>query len=68
MQSSLLKILLQDFVPDIDSRYHFICEHVEDDFIKIIFVRTNENDADILTKNLNKETYEKKVVKLLGNF
>jgi hypothetical protein len=31
----------------IDTRYHFIREHVEDGFIKIIFVKTNDNDADI---------------------
>jgi hypothetical protein len=35
---------------------------VEDGFITIIFVRTNENDADISTENLNKETYEKYAV------
>jgi hypothetical protein len=52
----------------IDTRYHFILEHVEDGFIKIIFVRTNENDEDIFTKKMNKETYEKHVVKFLGNW
>jgi hypothetical protein len=51
----------------VNTRYHFICEHVEDRFIKIIFVRTNKNGADILTKNVNKETYEKQVAKFLGN-
>jgi hypothetical protein len=34
----------------IETLYHFICEHVEDGFIKIIFVRTNENDAAILLR------------------
>jgi hypothetical protein len=29
----------------IDTRYHFIREHVEDSFIKIIFIMKNENDA-----------------------
>jgi hypothetical protein len=33
---------------------------------KIIFVGTNENNADNLIKNLNKETYDKHVVKFLG--
>jgi hypothetical protein len=28
-------------------------------------VRTNENDADIFTENLNKESYEKHVIKFL---
>jgi hypothetical protein len=31
-------------------------------------VRTNENDADIFTKNVKKETYEKHVVKFLGKW
>ena len=52
----------------IDTRYHFIREHLEDGFIKIIFVRTNDNDADIFTKNVNKETYEKHVEKFLGKW
>jgi hypothetical protein len=34
----------------IEIRYYFIHEHVEDRFIKIIFVRPNENDADILLR------------------
>jgi uncharacterized membrane protein YhdT len=34
--------------------------------IKIIFVRTNDSDADILIKNVNKEKYDKHVVKFLG--
>jgi hypothetical protein len=41
-----------------DTWYHFIREHVEDGFIKIIFVRTNNNDQDIFTKNVKTETYE----------
>jgi hypothetical protein len=51
----------------IDTRYHFIREHVESVFINF-FVRTSENDADIFTKNVNKETYEKHVVKFLGKW
>jgi hypothetical protein len=52
----------------IDTRYHFICENVEGGFIKIIFVRTNKNDADTFTKNVNKETYEKNGLKFLGKW
>ena len=33
--------------------YPFIREHVEDKFIKIIFVRTNDDDAEILITNVN---------------
>jgi hypothetical protein len=52
----------------IDTRYHFICDYVEDGSIKTIFVRTSENDDDIFTKNVNKETYEKHAVKFLGKW
>jgi hypothetical protein len=51
----------------IDTRYHFIREHIEDGFIQIVFVGTSDNDADIFTKNVSKETYEKHIVKFLGN-
>jgi hypothetical protein len=43
----------------IDTRYYLICEHVEDDFIKTIFMRTNDNDAEIFTKKVNKEAHER---------
>jgi hypothetical protein len=32
----------------------------------MIFVRTKENDGDILTKNVSRETYGKQEVKFLG--
>jgi hypothetical protein len=50
----------------VDTRYHFVRELIEDGFIRIIFVKTDENDADLFTKNVNRETYEKHVVKFLG--
>jgi hypothetical protein len=48
----------------INTRYHFIREHVEDVFIKIVFVKTDDNDSDLFTKNVNKYTYKKHVVKI----
>jgi hypothetical protein len=50
----------------IDTRYHFVREHVEDGLIKIVFVKSNINDADMFTKNVGKEAYEKHVNKFLG--
>ena len=50
----------------VDTRYHFVREHVEDGFIKIVFVKSEENDADIFTKNVGKEAYEKHVSTFLG--
>ena len=38
---------------------HFIREFVEDGIIKVIFVKSKNNDADIFTKNLSKELFEK---------
>jgi hypothetical protein len=39
---------------------------IVDGFIKIVFVRTIDNDADMFTKNVNRETYNKHVGKFLG--
>jgi hypothetical protein len=50
----------------IDTRYRFVCEHVEDGLIKIVFVKSCINDADMFTKNLGKEAYENHVNKFLG--
>ena len=51
----------------IDIRYHFIREHVIDELVEIIFVRLEENDADIITKNVNKETNVKHSEKFMKN-
>ena len=41
----------------IDTRYHFICECVEDKRIEIIFIRTEDQLADIFTKALGKSKF-----------
>jgi hypothetical protein len=50
-----------------DARYHFIRENIEDGIIKMEFVKSNDNDSDIFTKNVNHERYEKHVKKFLQN-
>ena len=45
----------------IDARYHFVREYIIDGTIKIIFVSSNENKADLLTKNVISEIYEKHI-------
>ena len=35
----------------IDTRYHFVREYVEDGVLKVVFVRGEDNEADIFTKN-----------------
>jgi hypothetical protein len=44
----------------IDKRYHFVREHVVDQFFKMIFVISEENVADISTKKIGKEFYDLK--------
>jgi hypothetical protein len=48
-----------------DTRYHFVRELIKDGFIKIKFVRSNENDSDLFTKNINQELYAKHTMKFL---
>jgi hypothetical protein len=50
----------------VDVRYHFVREYIEDGLIKIIFVKSKDNDADIFTKNLDGESFQRHVVKFLG--
>jgi hypothetical protein len=40
-------------------RHHFVREYVEDEILKIVFVRSEDNKADSFTKNLNSEGYKK---------
>ena len=51
----------------VDTRYHFIRENVEDGIVRVEFVRSNDNDSDIFTKNVNQEMYEKHAMKFLGS-
>jgi hypothetical protein len=48
------------------TRNYFVREHVKYGLIKIVFVESSTNDADIFTKNNGRETYEKHVNKFLG--
>ena len=49
----------------IDVRYRFVQEFVMDGFLRIIFVRTGDNNADIFTKNLSDELHEKHCNKMV---
>ena len=42
---------------NIGAKYHFIIEHIEDGFVKIVFVRLDHNDADIYIKNVREKTF-----------
>ena len=43
----------------VDIRYHYVREFIMDGFIKIIFVKSDQNKSDIFTKNVSNEIYEK---------
>ena len=43
----------------IDIRTHFVREYIEDGIIKIIFITSEDNDADIFTKNTSEELFIK---------
>ena len=43
----------------VDIWYKYVNGYVEDGIVKIIFVKSAENDSDILTKNLSAKLYEK---------
>ena len=43
----------------VDIRYHYVREFIMNGFIKIIFVKSDQNKSDIFTKNVSNEIYEK---------
>ena len=43
----------------VNTRYHFVRELIKDGIVKIEFVRSENNDSDIFTKNLGKELFMK---------
>ena len=51
----------------IDTRYHFVRDYVEDGVVKVQFIWSEENDADIFTKNLQEETYWRHAEKFIQN-
>ena len=50
----------------IDIRTKFVNDYIDDGFIKIIFVKSEENDADIFTKNTTAEIQARNNRRLLG--
>ena len=49
----------------VDTRTHFVRHYVEDGIIKTKFIKSEDNDADILTKNTSKSTYDKHTSKFM---
>ena len=49
----------------VDVRYHFVRKFIEDGVVKTKSDRSKENDAHLLTKNVNGELYNKHFQKLI---
>jgi hypothetical protein len=49
----------------IDIRTHFVREFIEDGIIKVIFVKSEDNDADIFTKNTSEEIFKRHADKII---
>ena len=49
----------------VDKRYKYVNEYVEDGVVKIVFLKSADNDRDILTKNLSAELHEKHSKKMV---
>jgi hypothetical protein len=43
----------------IDIRTHFVREYIEDEILKLVFIRSEDNDSDIFTKNLSEDAFNK---------
>ncbi|GJV75729.1 hypothetical protein Tco_1507313 [Tanacetum coccineum] len=52
-------------IKHIDTRYHFIKEHVEKGTVELYFVRTDDQLADLFTKALPKERFEYLVYRIV---
>jgi hypothetical protein len=51
----------------IDTRMRFVNQYVDDGFIKISFVGTADNDADLFTKNLSRDLHTRHGEKIVEN-
>ena len=49
----------------IDVKYHYIREQIDEGLIKIKFVKSQDNPADLFTKNLKGEAYKYHADRLL---
>jgi hypothetical protein len=50
----------------ISIRRHFVSGYIEDNILKVVFVRSEDNDADMFTKNVTEDLYIKHSTKLIA--
>ena len=41
----------------VDTRYHFVREYIKNGIVEIVFVLSEDNKADFMTKNLGNDLY-----------
>jgi hypothetical protein len=61
-----MQVLVSELDTFILCRYHFIREDFEDSFINIVFFKIEDDDSYFFTKNVNKVTYKRHLVKFLA--
>ena len=49
----------------IDIRYHFVQNLIEEGIVEIFFVESKENDGNVFTKNLGEELFKQHINKYL---
>ena len=54
-----INITTTSHIKHLDVKYKYVNEYVENEIVKIFFVKSTENDSDILMKNLCGELHEK---------
>jgi Reverse transcriptase (RNA-dependent DNA polymerase) len=52
----------------VDIRYHFVRDLIEEGIIEVAFVKSEENDSDVFTKNLGEELFKKHTKKFMTAF
>ena len=50
----------------IQTRYHFTREYVQDGILKIVYVLSENNDADIFTNNTDDKNFWRHVLKFMN--
>ena len=58
-------IAVNERTKHIDVKCRFVQQHVMDGFMKVIFVKTADNDADIFTKNLGGDLHQRHSSKMI---
>ena len=52
----------------IDIRAHFVRELIINGILKVVFVKSEDNDADIFTKNVSEDLFVKHKEKLMDEY